>query len=300
MYKKRFRAWGLDKKLKQDEVLVIFDQLLERNLQGKSSEILIRGRPVPIKRLESYFKRNEWALWRFFNRLPESHSTLRQISVRTPPPLLHEQLRRVSIGIKRVEPYRDRVDDLLRHVLEALEVARDYLQSTEFERLGLLPSFDDFDFAIPGEQSDANNNLERQAWEQNVLLWHAMRERTAWGHNRVLKFASLRFTVDASSFDEVALNRIASFIRIILTQLDHSSSVLRSLSTDWQADAVMEEKVRSWDVSIMIQEGLLFTHHVHVIIAQTIVSQDDDFLKCCKMEGEPDLVANLQLTQPVS
>lgn len=54
MYKKRIRAWGIDKKLKESEVLEILHQKSERDFAGKPSKLFIRGRNVDLERIQRY------------------------------------------------------------------------------------------------------------------------------------------------------------------------------------------------------------------------------------------------------
>ncbi|KAK7755860.1 Nitrilase [Diatrype stigma] len=63
MFKKRIRAWGIDKKLKEDDVLEAMFLKAQRDAAGKPSELIIRGRVVGFERI-----------WRYIERKPELRS----------------------------------------------------------------------------------------------------------------------------------------------------------------------------------------------------------------------------------
>lgn len=63
MFKKRIRAWGIDKKLKEDDVLEAMRLKAQRDAAGKPSELIIRGRVVGFERI-----------WRYIERKPELRS----------------------------------------------------------------------------------------------------------------------------------------------------------------------------------------------------------------------------------
>lgn len=63
MFKKRIRAWGIDKKLKEDDVLEAMRLKAQRDAVGKPSELIIRGRVVDFDRI-----------WRYIERRPELRS----------------------------------------------------------------------------------------------------------------------------------------------------------------------------------------------------------------------------------
>ncbi|KAI1091162.1 Clr5 domain-containing protein [Rostrohypoxylon terebratum] len=54
MYKKRIKAWGFDKKLKEHEVVELLRQKAERDSAGKASVFFIRGRQVDFERIRRY------------------------------------------------------------------------------------------------------------------------------------------------------------------------------------------------------------------------------------------------------
>jgi hypothetical protein len=57
MYKKRITKWGFNKKLKKTDVDSIVKQQQFGKLQGQSSDVLVRGRSVPMHRLRRYLDR---------------------------------------------------------------------------------------------------------------------------------------------------------------------------------------------------------------------------------------------------
>ncbi len=66
MFKKRIRAWGIDKKLKEDDVLEAMSLKDERDEAGLPTEIVIRGRVVSFERI-----------WRYIERKPDLRSRKR-------------------------------------------------------------------------------------------------------------------------------------------------------------------------------------------------------------------------------
>lgn len=65
MYKSRIWKWGLDKKLKGDEVLTILILKTERDAQGKPSDSTIRSQPVDLDNVNRYIRRNPSLAARF-------------------------------------------------------------------------------------------------------------------------------------------------------------------------------------------------------------------------------------------
>lgn len=57
MFKKRIRAWDIDKKLKEDDVLEAMRLKAQRDAAGKPSELITRGRVVNFDRIWRYIKR---------------------------------------------------------------------------------------------------------------------------------------------------------------------------------------------------------------------------------------------------
>ncbi|KAF4459001.1 hypothetical protein FALBO_14248 [Fusarium albosuccineum] len=92
MYKSRIWKWGLDKKLKSDEVLAILILKTEREAQGKISEFTIRGQPVDLDNINRYIRRNPGLVARFrAGEVPSIQTTL-EVQCRTPSPLLSPSL----------------------------------------------------------------------------------------------------------------------------------------------------------------------------------------------------------------
>lgn len=86
MYKSRIWKWGLDKKLKSDEVLAILILRTEREAQGKTSEFTIRGQPVDLDNINRYIRRNPQLVARFRAGIVPSIQTTLEVQCRTPPP----------------------------------------------------------------------------------------------------------------------------------------------------------------------------------------------------------------------
>ncbi|KAF5024116.1 hypothetical protein F66182_3818 [Fusarium sp. NRRL 66182] len=86
MYKSRIWKWGLDKKLKSDEVLAILILRTEREAQGKTSEFTIRGQPVDLDNINRYIRRNPGLVARFRAGVVPSIQTTLEVQCRTPSP----------------------------------------------------------------------------------------------------------------------------------------------------------------------------------------------------------------------
>lgn len=86
MYKSRIWKWGLDKKLKSDEVLAIMLLKQERDAQRKPSQFTIRGQPVSLDNINRYIKRNPVLVARFRSGQVPSVQTSHEVSCYTPPP----------------------------------------------------------------------------------------------------------------------------------------------------------------------------------------------------------------------
>ena len=85
MYMTKFKAWGLEKKNKRQEVEAILQMKTNRMAVGKRSVIMLRGRPVNLANIERYVRRNGLTTHeqpfsaRYFNK------TLNDITCFTPP-----------------------------------------------------------------------------------------------------------------------------------------------------------------------------------------------------------------------
>ncbi|KAM0237301.1 hypothetical protein ACHAPO_004648 [Fusarium lateritium] len=86
MYKSRIWKWGLDKKLKSDEVLAILILRTEREAQGKTSEFTIRGQPVDLDNINRYVRRNPQLVTRFRAGVVPSIQTTLEVQCHTPSP----------------------------------------------------------------------------------------------------------------------------------------------------------------------------------------------------------------------
>lgn len=86
MYKSRIWKWGLDKKLKSDEVLAILILKQERDAQRKPTQFTIRGQPVDLDNINRYIKRNPLLVARFRAGQVPSVQTSHEVSCYTPPP----------------------------------------------------------------------------------------------------------------------------------------------------------------------------------------------------------------------
>ncbi|ELQ38581.1 hypothetical protein MCOR27_011359 [Pyricularia oryzae] len=65
MYKTRIKNWGLDKKFKAKEVLVMLQAQKEREGDNKETEFVVRGHKVDQRRMKRYLQRNKIVLDRF-------------------------------------------------------------------------------------------------------------------------------------------------------------------------------------------------------------------------------------------
>jgi hypothetical protein len=86
MYKSRIWKWGLDKKLKRDEVLAILILKQERDAQQKLSQFTIRGQPVDMDNINRYVKRNAGLLSRVRAGERPSVQSSHEVACYTPPP----------------------------------------------------------------------------------------------------------------------------------------------------------------------------------------------------------------------
>lgn len=86
MFKSRIWKWGLDKKLKSDEVLAIMILKRDRDAQHKPSQFTIRGQPVDLDNINRYVKRNPSLLARMRAGEAPSVQTSIEVACHTPPP----------------------------------------------------------------------------------------------------------------------------------------------------------------------------------------------------------------------
>ncbi|KAF6844030.1 hypothetical protein CMUS01_01529 [Colletotrichum musicola] len=86
MYKSRIWKWGLDKKLKGDEVLAIMILKRDRDALKRPTEFRIRGQPVDLENINRYLKRNPSLMAKFrAGHTPSTQTTL-EVTCRTPSP----------------------------------------------------------------------------------------------------------------------------------------------------------------------------------------------------------------------
>lgn len=92
MFKSRIWKWGLDKKLKSDEVLAIMVLKRDRDAANKPSEFTIRDQPVDMDNINRYIKRNPQLVARFRAGDVPSMQTILEVKCRTPSPAPPPQL----------------------------------------------------------------------------------------------------------------------------------------------------------------------------------------------------------------
>ncbi|KZL66751.1 hypothetical protein CT0861_04456 [Colletotrichum tofieldiae] len=86
MYKSRIWKWGLDKKLKGDEVLAIMLLKRDRDVLKKPTEFRIRGQLVDLENINRYLKRNPSLMAKFKAGQTPSVQTALEVTCRTPSP----------------------------------------------------------------------------------------------------------------------------------------------------------------------------------------------------------------------
>lgn len=141
MYKSRIWKWGLDKKLKGDEVLAVLLLKRDRDAGNRPSEYTIRGQPVDLDNINRYIKRNPSLMARFRAGQSPSLQTTLEVRCHTPPPL--SSLPRVLAP--SMEAYRAE---------EILGLFRNYIDGSFFNGAWYC----DYDVScvsrIPGDRSD--------------------------------------------------------------------------------------------------------------------------------------------------
>lgn len=86
MYKSRIWKWGLDKKLKGDEVLAIMLLQRDREARKRPTEFRIRGQPVDMENIQRYLKRNPGLMAKFRAGQTPTVQTALEVTCRTPSP----------------------------------------------------------------------------------------------------------------------------------------------------------------------------------------------------------------------
>ncbi|KAM0283291.1 hypothetical protein ACHAQH_002587 [Verticillium albo-atrum] len=87
MYKSRIWKWGLDKKLKGDEVLAILILKRDRDALKRPSEFRIRGQLVDFENIKRYVKRNPALMTKLRAGHTPNVQTAREVTCRTPSPV---------------------------------------------------------------------------------------------------------------------------------------------------------------------------------------------------------------------
>ncbi|KAH7309498.1 hypothetical protein B0I35DRAFT_412420 [Stachybotrys elegans] len=116
MFKSRIWKWGLDKKLKSDEVLAILILKRERERLNKRSDFTIRDQVVDLDNIIRYVKRNPVIIRRLNEGQLPNAQTSREVRCHTPPPSPSPSLV-LSVELGRTEEvlglFRDYVDGSL-------------------------------------------------------------------------------------------------------------------------------------------------------------------------------------------
>ncbi|KAI1106367.1 hypothetical protein F4804DRAFT_348427 [Jackrogersella minutella] len=112
MYKKRIKAWGFDKKLKEREVLEILHRKSERDSAGKASKFFIRGRSVDFDKIRRYVESKPSLLSKLEDASENAESGI--VICRTPSP---------TVPIALPSPPE------VRKLEEIVTVLRDYIQA---------------------------------------------------------------------------------------------------------------------------------------------------------------------------
>lgn len=158
MYKSRIWKWGLDKKLKSDEVLAILLLKQERDAQRKPTQYTIRGQPVDLDNIKRYIKRNPNLVARFRGGQVPSVQSSHEVSCYTPPP---------SPGRSLPAPAEIHLVD------EILRLFRDYIDGS-FSSFAWSWQYDvSCTGRVPGDRSDElfENVLASFALANRYLSW---------------------------------------------------------------------------------------------------------------------------------
>ncbi|KAJ2906532.1 hypothetical protein MKZ38_001175 [Zalerion maritima] len=87
MYKSRITEWGIDKKLKGDEILAVLRMRAERDAQGRRTEFwTARGSKLDMGDIERYLQRNPSMLLRYHSGAEPSPEAAARIICRSPSP----------------------------------------------------------------------------------------------------------------------------------------------------------------------------------------------------------------------
>ncbi|KAG7130589.1 hypothetical protein HYQ45_010592 [Verticillium longisporum] len=113
MYKSRIWKWGLDKKLKGDEVLAILILKRDRDALKRPTEFRIRGQLVDFENIKRYVKRNPALVAKLRAGHKPNVQTAREVTCRTPSPAPGQVLNSSAdlYGVEKILGlFRDYVD----------------------------------------------------------------------------------------------------------------------------------------------------------------------------------------------
>ncbi|KAF9870765.1 hypothetical protein CkaCkLH20_11664 [Colletotrichum karsti] len=193
MYKSRIWKWGLDKKLKGDEVLAIMLLKRDRDELGKGpTEFRIRGQLVDMENINRYLKRNPSLMAKFRAGHTPSVQTTLEVTCRTPSP--------PSSPPRALAPTTE-----LQSTEQVLCLFRDYID-------GSFASGDwwyEYDVGCSSkrvEGIDSANSLFERVIASFALVNQCMKKRDHIDINRVLgpAFDALRGLVASETPDFVA------------------------------------------------------------------------------------------------
>ncbi|PNH62225.1 hypothetical protein VD0002_g5778 [Verticillium dahliae] len=104
MYKSRIWKWGLDKKLKGDEVLAILILKRDRDALNRPTEFRIRGQLVDFENIKRYVKRNPALVAKLRAGHKPNGQTAREVTCRTPSPAPNQALNSSSdlYGVEKI------------------------------------------------------------------------------------------------------------------------------------------------------------------------------------------------------
>lgn len=193
MYKSRIWKWGLDKKLKGDEVLAILILKRDRDALNKPSEFRIRGQPVDFENIKRYVKRNPSLVAKLRAGHEPSSQTTREVTCRTPSP--PPSSLRADIG-----PPTE-----LQDVERVLGLFRDYVDGS-FSSGAWYCEFDVDCTNSRFDRGDRSNDLFERIIASFALVNRCMMRGDKIDINSVLgpSFESLKEIVAAESPDFVA------------------------------------------------------------------------------------------------
>ncbi|TIC90411.1 hypothetical protein CH35J_011545 [Colletotrichum higginsianum] len=192
MYKSRIWKWGLDKKLKGDEVLAIMLLKRDRDMLRRPTEFRIRGQPVDLENISRYLKRNPSLMAKFKAGQTPSVQTALEVTCRTPsPPPSPARALAPTMEMQSTE--------------QVLCLFRDYIDGS-FSSGGWRCEFDVDCSNSRSNQGDRSNDLFERVIASFALVNRCMIRGDQININSVLgpAFESLKEIVAAESPDFVA------------------------------------------------------------------------------------------------